>query len=439
MKGLYILPGIVPAIFNMLKEKHYPYAVLRNHNGLPYSNSSRDIDILVAPACYGALKNDFVGLVLDAKYQIITFFESERLRTFVCAKIVNNNIEIVQFDFFVHTSVYGHILLDSTDILSSTYLNENGICCVSKEYEFLDKYLYLKYIGAEYPSKYFKLKEEMKSSLYLKDIIQSKFGVSSIEELDNMPVSIFRRKARKLNRSYKSRFSFWYSYIINNITYKGFSLGFTGPDGAGKTTVIELLTEQLTKVYPKVAPFHFRPTVFGNLGDVAHSAGIKKTIDHNYDKPHRGGKTSVFSSLARLMYYSMDYIVGYFKLVRRALARRELVIFDRYYTDVICDSRRSRIYLNTKFLYWFGHLFIPSLDYNILLTASIETILARKQELDRKGIEEINAKINYLATKCGYYKILNESTPQDAVVKILQTIFEEQHKMNLKRLSSNKI
>lgn len=434
MKEMHILPEIVPAVFKMLKEKHYPYAVLRNHNGLPYKNSSRDIDILISSACYGSLKNDFVNLLLDAKYQITTFFESERLRTFVCAKLTNNDIEIVQFDFFVHTSVYGHILLDSATILSSTYLNENGICCVSKEYEFLDKYLYLKYIGAEYPAKYSHLKEEVKSSPYLKDIIQSRFGISSIEELDDMPMSKFRQKANKLNRNYKNQFLFWYSYILNNITYKGFSLGFTGPDGAGKTTVIELLTKQLTKVYPKVAPFHFRPTVLGNLGDVAYSAGIKKTVDHNYDKPHRGGKTSVFSSFARLVYYSMDYIVGYFNLVRRALVRRELVIFDRYYTDIICDSRRSRIYLNTTFLYWFGKMFIPSLDYNILLTASSDAILTRKQELDKEAIDAINGKIDYLADKKGYYKVLNEGSPQETVTKILRIVFEKQHQKNLKRL-----
>lgn len=434
MREMQTLPEIVPAVFKMLKDEHYPYAVLRNHNGLPYSNKSRDIDILISSECYDSLKNDFVDLVLDAKYKITTFFESERLKTFVCAKLANNDIEIVQFDFFLHTSAYGHILLDSANILSSTHLNENGICCVSKEYEFLDKYLYLKYIGAEYPAKYSQLKEELKSSLYLKDIIQSKFGISSIEELDNMPISEFRRKAHRLNRSYKNQFLFWCSYIKNNITYKGFSLGFTGPDGSGKTTVIELLTEQLLKVYPKVAPFHFRPTVFGNLGDVAHSAGMKKTVDHNYNKPHRGGKTGFFSSLARLIYYSIDYILGYFKLVRCALTRRELVIFDRYYTDIICDSRRSRIYLNPKFLYSFGRLFIPSLDYNILLTASSDAILVRKRELDKVGIEAINQKIDYLADKKGYYKVLNEGTPQEAVTKILQIVFEEQHKKNLKRM-----
>ncbi len=111
-----------------------------------------------------------------------------------------------------------------------------------------------------------------------------------------------------------------------------------------------------------------------------------------------------------------------------------LVIFDRYFTDIICDSRRSRIYLPPKFLNLWRKLFIPSLDYNILLTASSETILARKRELDEAGINAINERIDYLAPKKGYLKVLNESTPDAAVTEILNHIFNEQHKKNLKRL-----
>ena len=46
------------------------------------------------------------------------------------------------------------------------------------------------------------------------------------------------------------------------------------------------------------------------------------------------------------MYYSIDYVFGYILKIRPILNRRNIVIFDRYYTDVIADSRRSRIFLN---------------------------------------------------------------------------------------------
>ena len=63
-----------------------------------------------------------------------------------------------------------------------------------------------------------------------------------------------------------------------------------------------------------------------------------------------------------------------------------------------------------------------------------ETILARKRELDEEGIKTINAKIDYLAGKKGYTKVLNENTPQVAVYEILNYVFNEQHKKNIKRL-----
>ena len=126
--------------------------------------------------------------------------------------------------------------------------------------------------------------------------------------------------------------------------------------------------------------------------------------------------------------------MGYWLKVKSQIRITRLVVFDRYYTDVICDSRRSRIFLNYRFLDWFGRVFIPRLDYNILLTAEVDTILARKQELPREGIEAINERIDYLAVKKGYRKFVNEGTAEEMVTEILEWVFEEQHKRNLKRL-----
>jgi hypothetical protein len=130
----------------------------------------------------------------------------------------------------------------------------------------------------------------------------------------------------------------------------------------------------------------------------------------------------------------VDYVLGYFLRVKPVIRITRLAVFDRYYTDIICDSRRTRIYLNRKFLYRFGRLVVPSLDYNILLTADTEVILARKRELDEAGIRAINEAIDYLKDKPGYLKVENNGAPQEAVAKILNYVFEQQHKKNLKRL-----
>ena len=62
------LPIIVSAVFEMLNTKHYAYAVLRNFEGLPYANKSRDIDILVKKKDYKSLKKDITDCIIRNCY-----------------------------------------------------------------------------------------------------------------------------------------------------------------------------------------------------------------------------------------------------------------------------------------------------------------------------------------------------------------------------------
>lgn len=418
------------------------YAILRNYEGLPQHNDSRDIDIIISRNTYQNLKNHLIDLIENSGWKIITYLKSDRLVTWVCACTrSDSSTDVVQFDFFFHTSVYGVRLLNAEEFLRNRQFN-GSVYHVTKDYEFLDKYVYDRAVGAVYPEKYKSTRLLAEDSSEVAEVLKKIFGSNSIEECDSTSGKRLLFNALRKNflknpfASIARMIKFEYYHIRNYIcSNTGFSVGFTGPDGSGKTTVIDQILERLAPVFRTAHKYyHFRPALFGNLGEVAYSAGLKNDVDRNYSDPHRGGKTGKLNSLARLLYYSIDYIVGYFVKVKTVTRITRIVIFDRYYTDIICDSRRSRIYLNYKFLYWFGKFFIPSLDYNILLTASSETILARKKELDEEGIRTINMKIDYLSGKKGYKKILNEQTPEVAVTEVLNYIFDAQHTKNLKRL-----
>ncbi len=428
--------------FFRLLNDNVEYVVLRNFEGLPERNDSRDIDIAISTKDYKRIKPLLLQLIETQGWKIVTLLKSDRLVTWVIGFInASHETELIQLDFFFDTSVFGIELLSVKELLYGRQFN-GRIYIPSIEIQFLDKYLYDRAVGAEYPEKYHFTREVAKDSPVVKEKLRGVFGCDSIESCDKMPGKRLLMRAVRYNLLSRP-FSFiggvghfLQTFSGNYIMSRtGFSVGFTGPDGSGKTTVIDRTIERLGDVFASAhAYYHFRPALFGNLGEVAHSAGIKKEVDRNYSDPHRGGKTGVLSSLARLGYYSVDYVVGYFAKVKTRTRITRLVIFDRYFTDIICDSRRSRIYLPPKFLNLWRKLFIPSLDYNILLTASADTILARKRELDREGIDTINAKIDFLAPKSGYLKVLNESTPDEAVTSILNYIFEAQHRKNLKRL-----
>lgn len=418
------------------------YAVMRNFEGLPGSNQARDIDIIINKKDFKKIRKELVKLISDDGWKIINYLNSDRLITYVCARNDGNETSIMQWDFFFDTSVFGIKLMDSSEFLKDKEFN-GFLWHLKTDSQFLDKYLYDRAVGTQYPEKYASTRALAEDSPAVKQKLRKVFGNESAKTIDK--ISGKKLLAKAITHNLKTRpfgltkdiANFLRTFIGNYISsLTGFSIGFTGPDGSGKTTVIERSIERLGGVFKTAhVYYHFRPALFGNLGDVAHSAGLKKEVDKNYSDPHRGGKTSSLSSMARLGYYSIDYIAGYFLKVKSKTRITRLVIFDRYFTDIICDSRRSRIYLHPKFLNVWRKLFIPSLDYNILLTASEETILQRKRELSVEGIRDINSKIDYLAPKKGYLKVINESTPDEAVTTILNHIFENQHKKNLRRVA----
>ena len=427
-------------IFKFLN-KTSKYAVLRNYEGLPLINKSRDIDVLVEKKEFLKIEKTIISLITELDFKITTLYRSEKLITYVCACATNSKVDLVQFDFFFNTSLFGILLLDAKRVLS-TRLYNGSVYHVSKEYEFLDKYIQMRFLNKPYPEKYNKLKDEVEknNSDSIAVLIKEHVNYNTIAALEKVTPSSLKRKQFFLSlKKYpidqiKNFGAFWWYYLQNRIVYKGFSIGFTGPDGAGKTTIINAIIEDLRKTYSSIDLYHFRPTITPDLGKVAHKLNLKSEVDQDYANPHRGERTGKLSSLIRLIYYGIDYILGYFLRIQPTLSKRKVVIFDRYFTDVIADSRRSRIYLNSNFLYWFGKFFIPKLDYNILLTADKDIILGRKQELTAEGIDRINNKLEYLSKKRGYHLVLNNKDPEDAIQEILTIIFEEQHKKNIKRI-----
>lgn len=438
-------PSNLLNVFFSFLNSHAEYAVLRNWEGLPDHCESRDVDIVLHKSTYRKIRSELFGLVETAGWKVVTYLCSDRLITWVVA----SREGIMQWDFFFDTSVFGIRLLSADELLRDARVLEGSVPVriVSARIAFLDKYLYDRAVGAAYPEKYAAVRAAVEGDALVAECVRTCFGAPSLAACDKASSrkmllhAFFRSPVANVARFL--RFEYWRlrNYLCSDT---GFTVGFTGPDGSGKTTVIDLVLESLSKVFGKAHTLnHFRPTLFGNISDVAHSAGLKKEVDDNYGDPHRGGKTGKLSSFLRLCYYTTDYLLGWWVAVKSKTRITWLVFFDRYFTDIICDSRRTRIYLPVGFLYAWGRIFVPALDYNILLTASADSILQRKKELTREDIDAINARLDYLMDRNGveevtargqYVKVLNERSPRDAADAILGVIYAAQHEKNRKRI-----
>ena len=76
-------------VFGLLNERA-EYAVLRNYEELPERNESRDIDIIITRRGFRSIKRELVDTLCQEGWRIVTYLNSDRLITFVCAKMGKN-------------------------------------------------------------------------------------------------------------------------------------------------------------------------------------------------------------------------------------------------------------------------------------------------------------------------------------------------------------
>lgn len=149
----------------------------------------------------------------------------------------------------------------------------------------------------------------------------------------------------------------------------GVSVAFLGPDGAGKSSVIEALPPKLSSVFPRARELGFAPSLLRFM-----RRGSQSTSE-----PHALKPRSPVVSLARVAYWMAYYIFGSAAL-RFTIARSTLVLYDRHFVDILVDQKRYR-YGGPLWLLRLVWRCIPKPDLIILLDAPSEVLQARKQEV----------------------------------------------------------
>jgi hypothetical protein len=163
----------------------------------------------------------------------------------------------------------------------------------------------------------------------------------------------------------------------------GLCVAFFGPDGIGKSAVIEAMKLEVGTTFSSVVQFHFRP-MFGRRED------RPPVLD-----PHAQPPRSLLISSVKLIYWLLDCWYGYFIAIRPARRRSGLVIFDRYYPDILVDPVRYRLPASSlRFARWLTAL-APRPDLCVLLDAPAEVVQHRKHEVSLP--ESRRQRLAYLA------------------------------------------
>jgi thymidylate kinase len=160
----------------------------------------------------------------------------------------------------------------------------------------------------------------------------------------------------------------------------GLLLAVMGVDGAGKSTLLAELGRQAANCFRRQLSLHWHPTLRGG--------NPPNTDPHG--QPVRGSALSVVYLLMHLL----DCWTAYALQVRPVLARSGLVLFDRYFHDVLVDPKRYR-YGGPMAIARAICALCPKPHLVLALDASESIVRARKDEVSEE--ERSRQRQQYLA------------------------------------------
>ena len=164
---------------------------------------------------------------------------------------------------------------------------------------------------------------------------------------------------------------------------KTITLVFLGPDGAGKSTYIKKISQNLKKKKINLVNYHLYPNFF------------KKKKPVIVSNPHSKMPRSEFTSFLKLFYWLIKY---HFFLILIKNISKKIIIFDRHAYDILIDPVRYRFKLNKKITNSILKLF-PKPDLWIIVTNHPSVIWKRKKEVKYKVLVKQVRSYNKLSKK----------------------------------------
>ncbi len=425
--------GKVFRVFNLFNG--IKYAILHGWQGLPEELLS-DLDIVVAPESLYQIENRLLNI---KKWRIVSFVQYEATG-YRFDLLYSEAINLIGLDITLDFREQGRIWFSNKELLVRKRWKDFWVA--SPEVEF--KYLLVKKILKEsLPLHSARRLKELITELGLKanaiaeDLLGRKWAERVMAWIKaeewktfeaSMPTLKKILKRRKFLKEPLNPLRYWLpeiKRIWRRWRYPtGLFVAILGPDGAGKSTLIEHLERDLAGAFRRTARFHLMPGIFR-----------RRRYSSPVTNPHGKPPRSWFASLLKLGYYLLDYTLGYWFKVRPALVRSTLVVFDRYYDDLLVDPRRYRYGGPMRLARWLRR-FIPRPELWLILDVPEEEILRRKQEVPLEEIRRQRERYRCLAAELQNAVLLDGRQPPERLAREAEeVVLEHMNKRCVQRLA----
>lgn len=432
---------VARALITALSSECSAYCMISGYEGLP-DTFETDIDFMV-----GVEDFERVPVIIEHVAQktgarvFHTVGHELSARSFSLGYQVGEQLVIVQPDSASDYRHFGRLWLRSDEVLAFHRWNERGFWIPAAHYEFayyLIKRLNKQYLGAEHGLKLHHLYLEDPSqcndmiarfwSGQNRDLIKQMASTNDWSAVESSLATLRSEMLRNSGESPVEQITAIPEHLMHHVRRilmpTGGWIAVMGPDGAGKSAVIEAIRKQFKFAYHKVQCYHLRPKMLRRGKDT------QEVVTDPHGRPARG----MLLSIAKVFFMIADYWLGYLVRIAPAMRRSQLIVFDRYIYDLLVDSKRVR-YGGPAWLLKFAAKVVPHPDLVILLDASAEILWSRKQEVPFDEVKRQRDKYLSMARKLPFAAIVNSGQPlPDVIRNVDQAIVGYFEKRTSKRL-----
>jgi thymidylate kinase len=194
------------------------------------------------------------------------------------------------------------------------------------------------------------------------------------------------------------------------VATRGMSIAIGGPDGVGKTTLVDALAQDGNGC-PIVAL------------DRVSFLPRRTPLGIAVPEPHAEPSYGKAASLLKTAYIFVDFLLGWAFRVRPLVRRGRWVFIQRGWWDHAVDPMRYRLDVSPRLLAFLGRL-VPRANLMVVLEAPASTIKARKEELPAEEIERQRGAWRKLVPPQQRAAFIDASVPAEDVVRSVRSEIE---------------